>query len=127
MSGGTQFLNRAVEGLEQGLDLVYRQTREGDPEVVAARCDRADSVFVEQVQPDALGLHALELDAHEVAAVERVDAPALAEARRAGDLVDLLRAPPQGLVLLGALARDRGRPQRLGHDALGEVRTGRDA
>ena len=103
-----------MQRLEERLDLVDLEARERDADVGRARRRSARSpYFSSRCRRSFSASHALHLDAHEVAAVERVHVPALAEARRVRDLVDLLGARAQHLVLLLALGVDRRGRERL--------------
>ena len=60
----------------------------------------------DEVRTHGFGVGSLDGDAHEVAAVEGIDVPALLETRLTRDRVDALGSGLEGLALLEALALD---------------------
>ena len=100
--------------------------RASSAEVVLRGGDEARLVAVEQVHAQRLRLDAGQLQAHEVAAVERIDVPVAAEARRVHHFVHALGALAQDLALLLALGVHRRRGERALDQRLRELRAVRD-
>ncbi len=88
-------LDRLVEIFEQRLGLSDLQAGKGYADIRRTRSDHADPIGVQQVKAYLFRFDALHRHAHEVAAVEGIDVPALRKARLVGDFVDLLGTSPE--------------------------------
>ena len=121
-----QLVDGLADDVEERLDLLHLEAGERDAQVVLRGRDQAGLVAVEQVHAQRLRLHALQPQAHEVAAVEGIHVPVVAEARRVHHLVHALGAHAQDLALLLALGVHRRRRERALDERLRELRAVRD-
>ena len=100
-----------MERLEERLDILCFEARECDANIGRARGDEPDAVMIKQVDAKLLCIDALDLDQHEVATVEGIDAPALRIFRLIRDLEDPFRTNSKRFAFLLPLCRQ---PRGLG-------------
>ncbi len=103
-----------IDDVEQFRDILFIDAGEGNSQVGLADGDTADTVLVEEVDTQFLGIHGFEFQAHEVAGVERVVIPGVFKLAAVEDLLGLEGAPFEDLELLFLLlqgSRVNGAPR----------------